>query len=458
MKNKINSIINNIKQRCSLSSLSFVCFMLVFTTALLYTGQVFADDCRKVPEIMSDIGQCILCPVFQVILNTDQAMATSSFSALAASFRNVVIVVMALFIAYQTLITVTALTKQDTGKYLQSILFQAFKALVAALFLTNSNFAYHYIINPLMSASLEFGLTIIDEEALSTMQSATEAAKSEMQKGVISVDLMAQVKGAIKTFSNSTATLPAVGTALMCASTHRAAEFLIDISMFIQGLVVYGFGWMISLAACFYLLDSVVRFGIFCTLLPFLIAAWPFKVTAKYTKAGWDIFMNTAFNFIMMGLVISLTTELVMQALSGGGMTADDLMDLIDSDRVDELKSVFDFGNGKFLVLIASCIFAFKLIEQINQLANDISGTSGGTNIGGKIGGLAAQVAKRATTSAAKGIADVTGATGAMKGVKDRIAARNDAARAKFAGSGSGGSGSGSGGSGSGSGGSGGTT
>ena len=414
------------------------------------------DECRKIPEVMSAIGQCILCPVFQVILNTDQAMATKSFNALSAGFRNVVIIVMALFIAYQTLLNVSALTKQDVGKYLQSILFQAFKALVAALFLTNSDFAYHYIINPLISASLEFGLTIIDEEALSTMQSATEAAKSEMNKGVISIDLLAQVKGAVRTFSYSTATLPAIGHALMCASIHRAAKFLIDISMFIQGLVVYGFGWMISLAACFYLLDSVVRFGIFCTLLPFLIAAWPFKVTAKYTKAGWDIFMNTAFNFIMMGLVISLTTELVEQALSGGDMTADELTALIDSDKVDDLKKVFDFGSGKFIVLIAACIFAFKLVGQINQLANDISGTSGGTNIGGKIGGLAAQVAKRAAGTAAKGLADVTGATGAMQGMKDRIAAKNDAIRAKFAGGAGGGSGGGSGGAGGGSGGAGG--
>lgn len=446
MKNKISNIKKNVTSKCSFISSSLFCFVLTLFIGTFYFNQAFAEDsCQKVPELIAQIQQCILCPVFQVILNTDQAMATSSFNALALGFRNVIIVVMALFIAYHTLLNVSSLTKQELGKYLQTILFQAFKVLIAALFLTNSDFAYHYIINPLITASLEFGLTIIDPKNLQDMASATAQAKSEMHEGVISIDLLAQVKGSIRTFSNSTAELPAIGRALMCASIHRAAKFLIDISMFIQGGLVNIFGWLISLAACFYLLDAVVRFGIFCTLLPFLIAAWPFKVTQQYTKAGWDIFMNTAFNFIMMGLVISLTTELIGQSLSGGNMTEDELIALIDGDNVDLLRETFDFGGGKFLVLMASCLFAFKLVGQINQLADQISGTSGGESIGSKLGSFAGDVAKKAVGGAAKMTANATGLTGAFQGMKDRVAAKNDAMRAKMAGGKGGGQGGGGG-------------
>ena len=128
-------------------------------------GTAILRGCKPWSEKYEELRGCILCKMFEVILDTDQSMATMSYKALAHDFRHVIIIVLALFIAYHTLLSVSALTKQDVGKYLQTILIQAFKVLVAALLLTNSNYIYNYVINPLMQAGLEFGLTIISTEA-----------------------------------------------------------------------------------------------------------------------------------------------------------------------------------------------------------------------------------------------------------------------------------------------------
>ncbi|HCU58504.1 MAG TPA: hypothetical protein DIC64_00815 [Alphaproteobacteria bacterium] len=405
--------------------------------------------CKPLPARYAEIGggkgplDCLLCPVFSVILETDQSMATSSYKALASSFRYVIIVVLALFIAYQTLLSVSAVTKQDVGKYLQTILIQTFKVLVAVLLLSNSAYIYHYVINPLMEAGLEFGLTIIDDDLGKHMKALAVANESSMPAGDISQNLLAQVLSAVKIFSNSAAELPAIGSALMCVSVHSASPglHLPDVSMLIEGLICYAFGWMIALACCFYLLDCVVRFGIFCTLLPFLIACWPFKITIKYAKTGWDIFMNTFFNFVMMGLVISFTGKLIGQALMGeskGPEGAEDgkkaLENVLNGNNVDLLKDMMSLDGVKFLVLIACCIFAFKLVEQVNELAAKVSSTDGGTGIGNKLGGLAANAAKKVAGAGIKAAGKVTGASGAIAGVKDRIAARNDAIRSKLGG------------------------
>ncbi len=385
--------------------------------------------CTKLPNKLAEIQTCLLCPLFQVILDTDQVMASKAYAGLAPSFRNVIIVVMALYIAYQTLLTISAFTKQDAPKYITSLLVQAFKVFVAALLLSNSAYIYNYVINPLMQAGLEFGMALLfDERIMSMFGSERSSYLGQQSGGVISQELLASVMAAVKMFSVKAAELPAIGSSLICISVHEGTKFLINFSMFFEGLVVYGFGWAIALACCFYLLDSAVRFGIFCTLVPFLIASWPFKVTAGYAKSGWDIFMNAFFNFVMMGLIISINTELIAQALSGGKGSMSELQDAINGDNVDKLKEMMDISGVDFLILIACCMFAFKLVGQINALANQISSTSGGEGIGSKIGGAAAQAVKkvgRVAMSGGKAVGGVayeaTGAKAKVDGMKQSV-------------------------------------
>ena len=267
-----------------------------------------------------------------------------------------------------------------------------------------------------MAAGLEFGLALLfDQGLLSEFSTLTQSERSGMPSGVIGQDLLASVMAAVKLFSKASAQMPAIGSSLICISMNEARNILPDFSMLIEGVLVFAFGWCIALACCFYLLDSVVRFGIFCALLPFLIACWPFKVTVSYTKTGWDIFMNAFFNFVMMGMIISLNSELISQALTGGQGGMDALEAAINGSNVDTLKDLMDISGVDFLVLVACCMFAFKLVGQINELANQVSSTSGGTGIGNKIGGVAAQAAKKVAGTAVKGgKAVVGGAAGAV--------------------------------------------
>lgn len=386
-----------------------------------------SKGCVPLPVKFAEIRTCILCPLFNVILRTDQTMATKSFSTLAAGFRNLIIVVLALYIAWQTLITVSSFTKQDAPKYIGTLLVQGFKVLVAALLLSNPEWIYRYVINPLMGAGLEFGLALLFKtELLNEFNTFTNAEISGMPDGVISQTLLAQVMAAIRLFNKAAAQMPAIGSTLMCISWHEGANILPDFSMLLEGLLVWGFGWAIVLAASFYLLDSAVRFGIFCTLLPFLIGAWPFKVTAKFTKTGWDIFMNCFFNFVMMGLVIGINSELIAEGLSGGKGGLDALIAAINGDNVDDLKELMDISGTDFLVLVACCLFAFKLVGQINALATEMAGGGGmKQGIGNKIGGLAAQAGKKAVgtaTKAGKAVGGFAYEASEVQAGKDKIA------------------------------------
>lgn len=373
-----------------------------------------SKGCVPLPVKYAQIQTCVLCPLFNVILNTDQTIATKSFNALASGFRNLILIVLALFVAYQTLMVVSAFTKQDTPKYLSTLMVQGFKVLVAALLLTDPSYIYDYVINPLMQAGLEFGLALMfsGDATTETFKGLASDELAAMPSGVIGQNLLASVMAAIRLFNRTAAQMPAIGSSLICISTHAAAHILPDFSMLLEGALVFAFGWLIVMAASFYLLDSVVRFGIFCALLPFLIASWPFKVTKQYANTGWKIFMNSFFNFVMMGLIIGLNAELISQGLTGSKGGVDELEAAINASNVDELKELMDISGTDFLVLVACCLFAFKLVGQINDLASDIAGGGGGTAIGGKIGGLAAQAVKKTAKAAAGAAGTVGGAVG----------------------------------------------
>lgn len=439
--------------------------------------------CKTLASRHEELRACILCPLFKVILITDQSIATKAFDALSGGFRNVIVMVLGLVIAYHTLILVSSFTKQDTPKYIGTLLLQTFKVLVAVLLLTNHKYIYDYLINPLMLAGLEFGIALLFNDVgqsvggvdiVSQFENEAKASAGSMPQGAIGQQLLGSVYAAVKMFSEAAAQLPAIGGSLICISVNEGTKFIINLEMFIQGAVIYVFGWAITLACCFYLLDSVVRFGIFCALLPFFIASWPFKITFKYTKTGTDIFMNAFFNFAMIGLVISLATELLVQAVSGEDGGFDELINAINNpDDVEPLRKMMDITGMKFLVLIACGLFAFKLVEQINQLATQLAGGGGSQGIGNKIGGVAAQAAKKVAGVAASGgkavggaAYELSGAKAKVEGIKSRTKAGISSGLAKIgignkampssAGSGGGGSGGGSSGSFSSSGGSGG--
>ena len=193
-------------------------------------AETLTDGCMTLAEKQAENEKCLLCPLFKVILDTNQIMASRSFGQLSRSFQNVIVIVLALFIAYKTLLTVSALTKQDVGKYLGEVLTQAFKVLVAVLLLSNSSYVYNLVINPLMESGLEFGVTILDattsteggETTSGKLKTAASHWEGGFEKGVISQNLLAKVVGTVEMFSHDSAKLPSMGATLMCVSTHAA--------------------------------------------------------------------------------------------------------------------------------------------------------------------------------------------------------------------------------------------
>lgn len=396
--------------------------------------------CIPLPMKLAEGRSCIFCPLFLKIFNAAQRMTSGSYAALSKAFANVLLVGFALWVAFSLLGKVSSFTKMDAPKYITELLTQAFKVLVAFLLLRDATAIYGYVLGPLLKAGMEFGMTLLSAGENSYLQACdTSSELSGLSSGLLPGYLYTQLECFIKAVQAELAVPQAIGSSLMCVARNAGAidmgalttvtSFKFpDLSMIFEGLIIWVFAWLLSLAFAFYLVDATVRLGIVGALMPFLIASWPFKVTSKYTTQGFTMFMNTFFTYVFMGLVVSINIQLMSESMSGvsGGMKA--VVNALNSNEVTTLKNLLDIGFAGFLILIASCIFGFKLTSQATELAGSMAGGGGGSSIAPEIGGMGYNVAKAATLGTGKMawqgtklVGNATGVTPKLRQARDKV-------------------------------------
>ncbi len=388
------------------------------------------DGCVPLPLKLEQSRKCILCPLFVILFNTAQTMSIASYNTLAAGFKNLLLIGFALYVAFVTLKQVSSFTKQDGPKYISDLLTMSFKILLAYLILTHVQELYRLILEPLLNAAMEFGGSFLFRSAGSNSSSAFMSCASATQlgdgvtiaKGYYSAGLFAKVDCFVRSVQQELAVATSIGSSLMCVAQNEASHWygLPDLTMLFSGLIIWCFSWLVCLAFGFYLIDAVVRLGVVGGLMPFLIAAWPFKLTSQYTSTGWKMFMNTFFTFVFLGLVVSVNIELGLQAVTGGEGGYDKIMELVNANEVKPLVDIMSIGLMGLLFLILCCIFGFKLCGEAVSLASQMSGGQGGT-IGSHIASLGAGAAKWGAVNTGKAVGKTAKSVGEASGVNDKI-------------------------------------
>lgn len=382
---------------------------------------------------------CIFCPLFYKIFSAANVMASQSYGVLAASLGYVMLIGFAIWIAFSLLGKVSSFTKMDAPKYITELLTQIFKVLVAYLLLKDGTAIYTYALGPLLKGGMEFGMTLLFSNNNYLNACTSLGVENMPTNGLLPSYLYTQLECFIKAVQAELAVPQAIGSSLMCVSMHSAGidpgalkyvtDYKIpDFSMLFEGLIIWVFAWLLSLAFAFYLVDATVRLGIVGALMPFLIACWPFKITSKYTSQGFTMFMNTFFTYVFMGLVVSINIQLISVSMTGVQGGKDAVIAALNGNKVQVLKDLLDIGFAGFLILIASSIFGFKLCGQAAELAGSMAGGGGGSSIAPEIGGMGYNVAKSAALGTGQKILGGAKFVGEATGVNEKLRKTRDSA------------------------------
>lgn len=409
--------------------------------ANLNSTEGMMEGCMPIPVKLDQMKNCIFCPLFLILYNTAEAMATASFDVLAGGFKVLLLIGFGLYIAYMTLRQVSAFTKQDAPKYITEALTMAFKVFLAWLLLTNGAELYRLGLEPLLSAGIEFGQSFLTHQNTggTNVDIASCAATGGTVSGTTtyfySHGLYEKIDCYLRKVTQEIAVSQSIGSSLMCVARHKASGVIMwDLTMMFTGLIMWLFAWLICLAFSFYLIDSVIRLGIIGAITPFLIAAWPFKITQGYTGTGWKMFLNAFFTFVFLGLVVSVNVELSAQAATGGATvtTASDggsevsssgveaIMALVNSNDIEALLEVMSIGLSGLIFMILCCVFGFKLCAEAASLAGEFSGAKS-TDLGSKVGSMAAGAAKGIGVGTAKAAGKGAMIMGEATGINDAV-------------------------------------
>lgn len=419
--------------------------------------------CEVLPVKIYNMQTCFFCPMARILFSTANSVTKKSFESFASSFAELIVVIFIVWLAITTLKQVSSfINKKDPSDYIELILKQSFKFIIAYYILLNSSFIFQYFISPVLSSGLKMG-EMIQSVELKQPSKKLELSANPMGSGYYNIklgngkNLYTHIENYLSSIQSQMAYLQAVGTTLFCVGTkHMIEEFKFlewgealgsAFRMMGLGIIFTVVGLLISIVFAFYFLDAIMQLGLLGMVMPLMIAGWPFAITKHLAEKGLGFLLNTFFIFFFTGFVVSVNVVLIDQTLtystqikseneavsedSKSGLNA--ITTALHNQNPSELATATNIGGVGFLLLIFSSLFGFKFIQQVTPLASKLSD---GEIVGGmasQMGGTVASVAKGVTKKATAPITKAAGkawnnsggvvgiATGAVSGAVNAV-------------------------------------
>ena len=341
--------------------------------------------------------KCAFCRFLKVAYRAGDHVTNEAFSNFSNSFANLIVIVFVIWLAIRTLNHAAFLTPQDAAKYITDILIQAFKFLLAYYALKNYEVIFHDLLEPIFKSGLDFANGFVESGITDT------ETPEKLQLELYSNGLYEYMEKFSYNVNHNFSLLQTVGSVLNCLGfKFLSLKFILEgevnlglgLNCIIYGLFFSIIGFLLSIAFIFYLFDAVVEYGIFGAIIPFALACWPFKMFTKSANNAMKMFMNSVFTFMMAGVAVRISVELIAHAIgaSTGGSLADlvQAMDVIDVDKLKRLVTVISLD---FLVFAFACLSGFLLVGKIQALTNTFA--SGGMSpTASKIATMAASSVK----------------------------------------------------------------
>lgn len=400
--------------------------------------------------VKEDGSDCLLCPIFDVLINISKDAASRSWEVLASSLIPVIGIVTVIYVAIYTLKLVGSFGKQTATDYVagdkKGLTLLMFKAAVIIFLLsgasgygminvvggifgdvagigngTNKNFLIDHIISPLLKSGLEIGqvLAVKSGNGMSFdfyLNEKVKGALDEMFRSPWGV-VFEMIRRAVYGFNAITYEPIAIGQAMMCNALDDSYNPLSwYYLMLTYGFILFIFGWLLTLGIGFYIVDILIDLMFAAVLLPIGVACAISGKTVKYTQKIWGIFVNVFFYFVMLGIILGITMRVIDLTLgravletadaasavaATGGSLANFLVDYqarIDSNEIKALSEDL-WSSGNLLLTIICLSVITMLISQTKQLASKISG---GTSLSGAGAKISAETSKHAIHAAKK--------------------------------------------------------
>lgn len=336
------------------------------------------DSCPTLSQYSSDgIGDnFILRSPYEYVAEACSDIANLSWDVFSKPLMGVVAVGFSIYIAVYTLKNIASFSQQDFAAYLSNektgLIPLGFKAGIIVWLLGNNDFIYSHLIGPVITSGMELGLMLGQTDTL-TMSSFEDTTNVRQ--------LFQQIINTAIYFNDMIYPIVARGRLMLCLAFLPDSIIDWHFSLIPYGLILLVFGWFIIIGMAFYMIDVLLRFGIGCIMLPFAIACSMSKLTSNYAKKTWILFINTTFNFIILGVVITISVKMLGSAIGGGkGDPFTNPSKVFSNSDAEELVK-----NLSMTMLTLTAITSQIVFKLFNDVGSIVESLIGGGNVG-KVG------------------------------------------------------------------------
>lgn len=369
-------------------------------------------------QYIGTYGNCMFCPLFEVIFNTASKMAKLSFEKLSHPIMLVVLVAWALWLAFEVMKHISSMQTKDAPTLFKTILAKGLVVMVAVIFLQgDSSQFFSMALEPIFNTGFKLAQLVVGDGACSPTYHLIE-------DGGLPVSMGNSILCTIEAIQHKLQNTMALGASSMCVGLFIKAKLFIfpSIPYLLTGLLIWcGAGIMIIIFP-FLMLDTIFQLTVACALIPAAIGAYPFKATQRYVKHVWNTFINAMFNFVFLSVIIFILTTAIEETVynsiyqsigASKGYAEDQIGALLDQNFMTVVVEDLAWGGIAVIKIVFVLLLGWACMDEASDFANEFAGSGlGSRGIGSKIGGLAAGGAKALGLKAWGGAKKVGGAIG----------------------------------------------
>lgn len=336
-------------------------------------------------QYLNSYEGCMFCPIFAVIFNAASTVAKNASNALSLPILSVVIVGWAIWIAFVVIKYISSFQTQDGAKLIQEILNKSFVVLIVAYFLkSGAAETASMFVEPVFNTGFKLAQMFAGG-------SCNTSSSSIIADGGLPASMGQNILCTIEAIQNKLISTMALGMSSICVAIYVKGTMLIfpSIPYLLSGILIMAGAFIMMIIYPFLLMDCVLHLCIACALIPFALGVYTFKITRKYMKPVWDIFVSCMFKFIFISLIVLILTNAIQVTLDNSGITKVD-----DNSFVEAIITTFVWGGVTLIKVLFVLLLGWCVMGSFNEYAGNFAGSIANTDFGSKLGGLAGNATK----------------------------------------------------------------
>ena len=335
---------------------------------------------------------CYACDVVSALIGSFMTACTYLYDVSKDAGVKLLALGIMLWIAFYVLQQLSSLKNLEPAAMVNDMLKMAFKVLGAYLVINAGiDFFINYAVVPFMSFGAEFGMAMLTAASTASgldLSSIQLDSAYNFPDGIVPSYFLNQLQQYVAATDYSVSTHLEIGHMLTCHATHAGAydwkiARIPNLWTWFAGAVIWFFGFMLTLAVTYYLVDVSFKLGFAIIALPIMVGLWPFNITKNQLAACFSIILKAAGVLIFLGMITAAGLALVSNALDIGSEDAmnasidtilttemsgtEKLMTAIedgDNQYIDDRLSFWSFG---WIVILFAYLFAMKLVGAVES-------------------------------------------------------------------------------------------